>query len=114
MVFKHFGDRIPLYVTINEPNHNAYCDYCVGNYPPNETNLQHYCQCAYNMAVCTAKAIREFRKLNLKAQIGVVQGCGRRPRFRIRRSTAMPSNIATISATTGFSIRRSRALTIRS
>lgn len=75
-VFNHYKERIPLYVTINEPNHNAYCNYCVGNYPPNENNLQHYAQCAYNMMVCNAKAIREFRKLNLKAQIGVVQGCG--------------------------------------
>lgn len=78
VVFKHFGDRIPLYVTINEPNHNAYCNYCVGNYPPNEkNNLQDYAHCAYNMMVCNAKAIREFRRLNLKkAQIGIVQGCG--------------------------------------
>lgn len=76
VVFKHFGNRIPLYVTINEPNHNAYCNYCVGNYPPNENNLQHYCECAYNMIMCTAKSIREFRKLGLTSQIGVVQGCG--------------------------------------
>ncbi|MCF0112339.1 MAG: glycoside hydrolase family 1 protein [Erysipelotrichaceae bacterium] len=74
--FEHFGNRIPLYVTINEPNHNAYCNYCVGNYPPNETNLQHYARCCYNMACCTAKAIREFRKLHLTSKIGFVQGCG--------------------------------------
>ncbi|MEG0076198.1 MAG: glycoside hydrolase family 1 protein [Anaerorhabdus sp.] len=76
VVFKHFGNRIPLYTTINEPNHNAYCNYCVGNYPPNETNLQHYCECAYNMILCTAKAVKEFRKLNLNSLIGIVQGCG--------------------------------------
>lgn len=77
-VFRHFGERIPLYVTINEPNHNAYCNYCVGNYPPNEQNsLQHYSQCIYNMVVCNAKAIREFRKLGFqRAKIGLVQGCG--------------------------------------
>lgn len=76
VVFDRFGDRIPLYVTINEPNHNAYCGYCVGNYPPNEQNLQHYSQCIYNMVMSNAKAVREFRKRNLKAQIGIVQGCG--------------------------------------
>ena len=77
VVFKHYGDRIPLYVTVNEPNHNAYCDYLVGNYPPNEkNNLQDYAHCGYNMMVCNAKAIMEFRKLNLKAKIGIVQGAG--------------------------------------
>lgn len=76
VVFKHFKNRIPLYVSINEPNHNAYCNYCVGNYPPNEQNLQHYAQCIYNMVVCNAKSVREFRKLKLDAQIGIVQGCG--------------------------------------
>ena len=65
--FEHFGERIPLYTTINEPNHNAYCNYCVGNYPPNEkNNLQDYAHCVYNMMVCNAKAIREFRKFNFK------------------------------------------------
>ena len=76
VIFQEFGSRIPLYVTINEPNHNAYCNYCVGNYPPNEKNLQLYAQCAYNMAVSTAKAIHKFREMNIDAQIGVVQGCG--------------------------------------
>lgn len=72
VVFKHFKNRIPLYVTINEPTHNAFCNYMVGNYPPNEFNMQHLCECAYNMMVCNAKAIREFRKCNLTSQIGIV------------------------------------------
>jgi Beta-glucosidase/6-phospho-beta-glucosidase/beta-galactosidase len=76
VVFKHFGNRIPFYVTINEPSHNAYCCYLVGNYPPNEINIQHYFQCVYNMVVCNAKAIREFRKLHLKSQIGIVHASG--------------------------------------
>ena len=77
VVFNYFKERIPLYVTINEPNHNAYCNYCVGNYPPNEkNNLQDYAHCVYNMMVCNAKAIREFRKYHFEnAKIGYVHGC---------------------------------------
>ena len=73
VVFEHFKERIPFYVTINEPTHNASCNYLTGNYPPNEKNPQHYAECIYRMNVCNAKAIREFRKFNFKnAKIGLV------------------------------------------
>ena len=73
VVFDYFKDRIPYYVTINEPTFNASCCYLTGNYPPNIKNsLQDYFHCIYNMAVCNAKAVKAFRQLNLKAKIGVV------------------------------------------
>ena len=71
-VFEYFGNRIPYYVTINEPTHNAQCNYLTGNYPPNEQNPQHFVECIYRMVICTAKAIQEFRKLNLTSKIGLV------------------------------------------
>lgn len=77
VVFRHFGNRIPFYVTINEPTHNAFCNYFIGNYPPNEKgNMQHLAQCAYQMMVCNAKAIREFRKFHLDSKIGIVHASG--------------------------------------
>ncbi|WP_302327060.1 glycoside hydrolase family 1 protein [Enterocloster lavalensis] len=72
VVFEQFGDQIPLYVTINEPTHNGNCSYLCGNYPPNKHDVQALVQVSYNMMVANAKAIREFRKLNLKSQIGIV------------------------------------------
>jgi len=72
VVFEQFGDEIPLYVTINECTHNAFCSYLTGNYPPNRHDVQALVQVGYNMMVANAKAIREFRRLKLKAQIGIV------------------------------------------
>lgn len=71
-VFEAFGDEIPLYVTINECTHNGTCSYLTGNYPPNKHDVQAMVQASYNMMVANAKAIREFRKLHLKARIGIV------------------------------------------
>lgn len=114
-VFRHFGDRIPLYVTINEPTHNASCCYMVGNYPPNEqVNMQHFCECAYNMILCNAKAIREFRKLKLNAKIGLMHAsCSDEPCW-IRRRIARQWKTAICLRTTGCWIRRSRAKSRRS
>lgn len=72
VVFENFGDEIPYYVTINESTHNAYCSYLTGNYPPNKHDIQTLVQVCYNFVVANAKAIREFRKLNLTAKIGIV------------------------------------------
>lgn len=71
-IFEYFKNRIPLYVTINEPTHNASCSYLIGNYPPNMKSFQLYVECIYRMVVCNAKAIQEFRKLNLNSKIGLV------------------------------------------
>lgn len=72
VVFEQFRDEIPLYVTINECTHNGTCSYLTGNYPPNKHNVQAMVQVSYNMMVANAKAIREFRKLDLDSQIGIV------------------------------------------
>lgn len=72
VIFEEFGDDIPLYVTINEITHNINCSYLTGNYPPNIHDTQLLVQAGYNMLVASAKAIREFRKLKLNSQIGIV------------------------------------------
>ena len=72
VVFENFGNEIPLYVTINESTHNAYCSYLTGNYPPNVHNVQMLVQVCYNLVIANAKAIHEFRKLNIKSQVGIV------------------------------------------
>lgn len=76
-VFEIFGDRIPYYVTINEPNHNSFCGYMTGNYPPNlPVHMQELAEVCYRKMVANAKAIREFRKLNLHSEVGIVNGGG--------------------------------------
>ncbi|MFR9256443.1 MAG: family 1 glycosylhydrolase [Merdibacter sp.] len=60
-------------MTINESTHNAYCSYLTGNYPPNIHNVQTLVQVCYNLVVANAKAIREFHKLNLTSQVGIVR-----------------------------------------
>ena len=72
-VFRHFGDRIPLYVTINEPTHNASCCYMVGNYPPNHhVDFDRYFKTVYHEAVASAKAVKIYHDLQLGGEIGIV------------------------------------------
>ena len=71
--FEIFGDKIPYYATINEPNHNSYCSYLTGNYPPNHVgDVQNLVKVCYHNMVANAMAIKEFRSMNLKSKIGIV------------------------------------------
>ncbi|WP_412989341.1 glycoside hydrolase family 1 protein [Pediococcus siamensis] len=75
--FKHFGDRVKLWATINEPHYYSYCTNIVGNYPPSRhLDFQSYFQYQYNLMLASAKAVSEFRKLHIDGKIGVVHDNG--------------------------------------
>ena len=62
--FEKFGDRVPLWATLNEPEYFAYCAYAAGNYPPNVSDFNRYSKVGYNLLLASARAVIEFRKLN--------------------------------------------------
>ncbi|WP_195395242.1 glycoside hydrolase family 1 protein [Holdemania sp. 1001302B_160321_E10] len=71
--FKAFGDRVKLWVTINEPKYYAYCSNIVGNYPPNhKLDFDRYFKTLYHEALASAKAVAVYRKLHQDGRIGIV------------------------------------------
>ncbi|UQS81783.1 glycoside hydrolase family 1 protein [Bombilactobacillus folatiphilus] len=75
--FENFGDRVKIWVTINEPRYYSYCVNIVGNYPPNRRlDFQSYFQYQYNLMLASAKAIKIFHNLNMDGIIGIVHDNG--------------------------------------
>lgn len=72
LCFSEFGDKVKLWVTVNEPVYNMMCCYGVGNYPPHVKNPARFAKAGYHYMLASALAIREYRKMNLQGSIGVV------------------------------------------
>lgn len=72
LCFERFGDRVRLWLTINEPNYDTLCSYAIGNYPPNVRDLSRRWRAMYHMLLASALAVREFRALGCSGQIGLV------------------------------------------
>lgn len=75
--FEHFGDRVKLWVTVNEPHYYSYCTNIVGNYPPcRHLDFQSYFQYQYALMLASAKAVKIFHEMNIDGKIGVVHDNG--------------------------------------
>lgn len=75
--FEHYGDRVKIWSTVNEPHYYSYCTNIVGNYPPaRHLDFQSYFQYQYTLMLASAKAVREFKEAGIDGIVGVVHDNG--------------------------------------
>lgn len=70
--FELFGDRIKHWTTFNEPIVPVEGGYLYDFHYPNVRDGKRAAQVAYNTMLSSAKAIAEYRKMNLDGEIGII------------------------------------------
>ena len=70
--FELFGDRVKYWTTFNEPIVPVEGGYLYNFHYPCKKDMKLAVQVAYNTILAHAKAVREYRNLNLDGKIGVI------------------------------------------
>lgn len=70
--FELFGNLVDSWFTFNEPIVSVECGYLLQYHYPLEVDSKKAVQVAYNIALASALAVKEFKKLNLKSKIGII------------------------------------------
>lgn len=70
--FELFGDRVKKWFTFNEPVVVPEGGYLYKWHYPSKTSFKEAVNVGYNINLASAKAIREYRKLGLKGEIGII------------------------------------------
>ncbi|MCR6109828.1 glycoside hydrolase family 1 protein [Bacillus sp. A301a_S52] len=70
--FDLFGDRVKMWFTFNEPIVPVEGGYLYDFHYPNIVDAQKAFQVAYHTMIASALAIRGFRQLDIKGQIGII------------------------------------------
>lgn len=70
--FELFGDRVSKWFTHNEPIVPVECGYLYDYHYPNVVDFKRAATVAHNTIVAHAKAVIEYRKLNLNGEIGII------------------------------------------
>ena len=70
-VFGALGDRVPQWVTVNEPWVAAFMGYQTGRHAPGHTDLRKAVRASHHLLLGHARAVQVYRSLGLPGRIGI-------------------------------------------
>jgi beta-glucosidase len=70
-IFEELGEKVPIWITFNEPWVSSFIGYWYGGHPPAVTNLSSALQAAHNIMLAHGMTVRTFRKMGMKGEIGI-------------------------------------------
>lgn len=70
-VFKELGDKVPIWITFNEPWASSFIGYWYGGHPPAVTDLSFALQAAHNIMLAHGKTVRAYREMGMNGEIGI-------------------------------------------
>ena len=70
--FKHFGDRVKYWSTINEPSINVMASYAHGANAPFLKDMNLAIKACHNAILAHYRALKIYKEMNLPGQIGIV------------------------------------------
>lgn len=69
-LFEELGDLVPIWITINEPSVYSFFGHYEGKHAPGFTDFSTALQVAHNLLLGHGKAVKAYRELGLKGEIG--------------------------------------------
>ncbi|MDR0300740.1 MAG: beta-glucosidase [Treponema sp.] len=69
--YKEFGDVVDMWITVNEPYCIALLGHLIGVHAPGHRDLEKALAAVHHINMAHGIAVREYRKTNLKAPIGI-------------------------------------------
>ena len=70
--FTEYGEKVPYWSTVNEPQCNVMAGYAWGNNPPFEKDIRKSLHASHNMILAHFKTVKLYREMGLKGKIGFV------------------------------------------
>lgn len=71
LLFKEFGDQVPVWITLNEPSVYTFVGHYEGRHAPGLTDFSTALQVAHNLLLGHGKAVRAYREMGLSGEIGL-------------------------------------------
>jgi beta-glucosidase len=70
-VFRALGDRVPFWITLNEPWCSAFLGHWLGVHAPGERDLARAVRASHHLLLAHGRAVQAYRSLGLRGQIGI-------------------------------------------